>query len=65
MSSSQEDYSYRAGQKIDLVKRPDQFIVRSLPDKLKEIGITDAQQVSSASSRVTTRRISSSPTGFS
>lgn len=57
MSSSQEDYSYRAGQKIDLVKRPDQFIVRSLPDQLKEIGITDAQQVSSASSRVTTRRV--------
>lgn len=57
MSNSQEVYSYRGGQKINLVKRPDQFIVRSLPDRLKDIGITDAEQVSSSSSRVTTRSL--------
>ncbi|HEY9633090.1 MAG TPA: proprotein convertase P-domain-containing protein [Coleofasciculaceae cyanobacterium] len=57
MSNLQEEYSYRAGQKINLVKRPDQFIVRSLPNRLKEIGIPDAEQVSSASSRVTTRTV--------
>ena len=57
MSNSQEYYSYRGGQKINLVKRPDQFIVRSLPDRLEDIGITDAEQVSSSSSRVTTRSL--------
>jgi hypothetical protein len=57
MSNSQEYYSYRGGQKINLVKRRDQIIVRSLPDRLKDIGITDAEQVSSSSSRVTTRSL--------
>jgi hypothetical protein len=57
MSNSQEVYSYRGGQKINLVKRRDQFIVRSLPNRLKDIGITDAEQVSSSSSRVTTRSL--------
>lgn len=48
-------YTYRAGKKVFLQKKPDQFVVRALPDKLKELGIIDAEQVSSASSRVTTR----------
>lgn len=55
MPDNQDVYTYRAGQKRTLRKRPDELVVRALPDKLKEIGIADAEQVSSASSRVTTR----------
>lgn len=55
MSNSQETYTYRAGQKVVLEKRPDQFVVRALPDQLRDIGIMGAEQVSSASARVTTR----------
>ncbi|NES64241.1 MAG: S8 family serine peptidase [Okeania sp. SIO2D1] len=55
MSNSNEYYTYRAGQKINLVKRTDQFVVRTVPEMLTEIGISDAQQVSSASSRITCR----------
>src|SRR5262245_4598751 len=55
MAEAQETYTYRAGKKIVLKKRPDQFVVRALPEKLKDLGITDAEQVSSASSRVTTQ----------
>lgn len=57
MSNTNSVYSYRAGQKINLMKRPDQFIVRALPNRLEAIGITDASQVSSSSSRVTTRAV--------
>ena len=55
MNKSEEFYTYRAGRKIALGKRQDQFVVRALPDRLKGIGIPDAEQVSSASARVTTR----------
>lgn len=55
MTQSQETYTYRAGRKMMLQKRPDQFVVRALPEDLKAIGIPDAEQVSSASSRVSTR----------
>lgn len=55
MSKSEEFYTYRAGRKIALGKSQDQFVVRVLPERLKGIGIPDAEQVSSASSRVTTR----------
>ena len=55
MSNPQETYTYRAGQKVVLEKRPDQFVVRALPDQLRDIGIMGAEQVSSASARVTTR----------
>ncbi len=55
MTKAQQTYTYRAGQKVVLEKRPDQFVVRALPDRLRDIGITDAEQVSSASSRVNTR----------
>ncbi len=55
MSNSQQTYTYRAGHKVVLEKRPDQFVVRALPDRLRDIGVPDAEQVSSASSRVTTR----------
>ncbi|MGH8531172.1 MAG: proprotein convertase P-domain-containing protein [Gammaproteobacteria bacterium] len=50
-----EVYTYRAGKKVLLEKQPDQFVVRALPEELRDIGITDAEQVSSSSSRVTTR----------
>lgn len=55
MAKPHECYTYRAGEKIVLEKRPDQFVVRVLPDKLKDIGVTDAEQVSSVSSRITCR----------
>lgn len=55
MPESQQTYTYRAGRKIMLDKRPDQFVVRALPEELEGIGIADAEQVSSTSSRVTTR----------
>jgi subtilisin-like proprotein convertase family protein len=55
MNHSQETYTYRAGQKIVLEKRPDQFIVRALPKELETAGIPNAEQVSPSSSRVTTR----------
>lgn len=57
MNSPQEVYTYRGGQRMNLVKLPDQFVVRTLPEKLEEIGITNAERVSSASSRVTSRSI--------
>lgn len=55
MPTSDETYTYRNGEKIVLKKSPDQFVVRALPERLDEYGITDREQVSSASSRVTTR----------
>lgn len=55
MSTTNEVYTYRAGKKVHLQKSPDEFVVRALPDSLKNIGISDAGQVSSASSRVSTR----------
>jgi subtilisin-like proprotein convertase family protein/subtilisin family serine protease len=61
MPESQQIYTYRAGQKIILDKKPDQFVVRALPDELRELGITDAEQVSSTSSRVTTRSVDLEP----
>lgn len=48
-------YTYRGGRKVELEKRADQFVVRALPESLKALGVSDAEQVSSASSRVTTR----------
>lgn len=55
MPQSQEQYTYRAGQKIRLRKSPDQFVVRASPERLEEAGIENAERVSSSSSRVTTR----------
>ncbi|RPJ77509.1 MAG: hypothetical protein EHM20_06085 [Alphaproteobacteria bacterium] len=55
MPEDLQTYTYRAGKKTLLKKSPDEFIVRALPDKLEEFNITDAEQVSSASSRVRTR----------
>jgi len=55
MTENIETYTYRAGKKVLLEKEPDQFVVRALPETLKEMGIEDAEKVSSASSRVTTK----------
>ena len=55
MPETEQTYTYRCGEKIALEKRLDQFVVSALPQELERIGITDAEQVSAASSRVTTR----------
>ncbi len=55
MTENKETYTYRAGKKVLLEKEPDQFVVRALPETLKEMGLEDAERVSSASSRVTTK----------
>jgi subtilisin-like proprotein convertase family protein/subtilisin family serine protease len=46
------DYTYRNGEKIELGKKPDQFVVRALPDALAARGMAGAERVSSRSSRV-------------
>jgi subtilisin-like proprotein convertase family protein/subtilisin family serine protease len=61
MPETAQTYTYRCGEKIVLEKRLDQFVVRALPQELKRIGITDAEQVSASSSRVTTRAIDLEP----
>jgi len=50
----EETFTYRAGEKVSLEKAPDQFVVRTLPERLEELGIDEAERVSSQSSRVTT-----------
>ena len=54
-------YTYRDGEQVELEKEPDQFVVRALPDDVAELGIDDAEQVSSGSSRVTVRRTDLEP----
>ena len=46
-------HTYRAGKKVDLGKKPDQFVVRALPGELERAGFEEITQVSSASTRVT------------
>lgn len=48
-------FTYRGGKKVALTKRADQFVTRASPEALRQIGIHDAERVSSSSSRVTTR----------
>src|SRR4030095_3607794 len=55
MPQREKTYSYRGGQKIQLEKSPDQFVIRANPDKLKTVGIVDSEKVSPSSSRVTVR----------
>ncbi len=52
MTKSTEVYTYHAGKKLILKKRPDQMVVRALPDVLQKAGMDRFEQVSSASSRV-------------
>lgn len=49
-----ETYTYRCGEKVLLQKNPHQFVVRALPTQLKELGWSELEQVSSASTRITT-----------
>jgi subtilisin-like proprotein convertase family protein len=50
-TDANETYTYRAGEKVALKKRPDQFVVRRLPSDLPVGG--EVQQVSSGSTRIT------------
>lgn len=61
MPESEPTYTYRAGEKVQLEKAPDQFVVRALPETLEALGIDDAERVSSHSSRVTTRALDLEP----
>ncbi len=56
--SSNDVYTYRAGERIDLDKRPEQMVIRALPEDLSDdlipgISESEHQRVSSASTRVT------------
>ncbi len=42
-------YTYRAGQKIALEKSPTKFVIRRLPEELKDLGIAEGEKVSSRS----------------
>src|SRR5262245_24511179 len=55
MPESETTYTYRAGRKVALTKRADQFVVRANPESLRELGVADAERVSAGSCRVTTR----------
>ena len=55
MSESNKTYTYRGGQKVELDKSPDQIIVLALPEELTEFAIINVGQVSSSSTRTTTR----------
>ena len=54
MAETNKTYTYRCGEKIELDKSPDQMVVRMLPDELIDKAIIQSEQVSSASTRVTT-----------
>lgn len=54
MAKSRKVYTYRCGKKINLEKSPDQMVVRALPEDLDDAAIIKSEQVSSASSRLTT-----------
>lgn len=56
MAKDQTVYTYRAGEKVRLKKRPDEFVVRALPDRLQQLGIPQAEKVSSISSRVKVKK---------
>lgn len=51
------DYTYRGGQRIELEKRPEQLVIRALPEDLSDdvlpgVSSSELQRVSSASTRV-------------
>jgi len=50
----EKTYTYRGGEKVELVKSPDEMVVRSLPGRVRSVGVTASEQVSSASTRVKT-----------
>ena len=54
MAYVNEVYTYRCNRKVKLEKKPHQFVVRALPDRLRQMGWSEMEQVSSASTRITT-----------
>lgn len=54
MTAKSKIYTYRGGEKVELDKSPDQMVVRALPDQLSDSAIINAEQVSSALTRITT-----------
>jgi hypothetical protein len=54
MSSSNETYTYRGGERLALKKSTNEFVVRATPEKLETFGIMEAEKLSPGSSRVTT-----------
>ena len=54
MRQSNKTYTYRNGKKIELEKNLEQMVVRALPNAVSDEVITEKEQVSSASTRVTT-----------
>lgn len=62
MSGSEKTYTYRAGQKVEFKNGPNQMVVRTLPDRLDDSTITKSEQVSSASTRITTDMAELEPT---
>ncbi|MDJ0971428.1 MAG: hypothetical protein QNJ06_16160, partial [Kiloniellales bacterium] len=53
MAQHSDCYTYRGGEKLALVKRPNQFVTRALPDTLAGAGLPQGEQMSSASTRIT------------
>jgi subtilisin-like proprotein convertase family protein/subtilisin family serine protease len=47
-------YTYRDGSRVTLTKRPDQFVMRALPDDAARAGFVAAERVSPHSSRINT-----------
>jgi subtilisin-like proprotein convertase family protein/subtilisin family serine protease len=54
MTGKTKTYTYRGGKKVKLEKSPDQMVVRILPPELTDKAILNAEQVSSASTRINT-----------
>lgn len=50
--ANERTYTYRNGEKLALTKKPDEYVVRMLPDKVFALGLGAGEQVSSASTRV-------------
>ncbi|MEM7245902.1 MAG: proprotein convertase P-domain-containing protein [Acidobacteriota bacterium] len=49
---SQSTYTYRSGQRLELTKSPDEYVIRALPDALVAEGLPTGEVVSSTSTRV-------------
>lgn len=52
MSEREKTYTYRGGERVELEKSADEFVVRALPEALSDSAIVSTEQVSSASTRV-------------
>lgn len=56
-NASHDTYTYRAGQRIELEKRPEEVVIRAMPEDLSDdvltnVSSSELQQVSSASTRL-------------